>query len=157
MRSVDLTSTPFRYDDAEPAGFRSGLVRPGREIGARHSSISYYEIPPGEAVCPYHFECGEEEWALPLDGPVWVRDEEGVHRVEPMTLVFFPRGPEGVHQVRNDGDAPVHVLMFGEVGELGATVYPDSDKVGVWTGIDGSDGLFVRSTMVDYFHGEPPR
>lgn len=154
MRSVRLDTTPFRHDPDAPAGFRAGMIRPGGDFGAAHSSVSYYELPPGEAVCPYHYEYGEEEWAMALDGPMWVRDPNGVHRVEPLELVFFPRGPEGAHQVRNDGDAVVHVVMWGEMGGIGATAYPDSDKVGVWTGVDGEEGIFVRATGVDYYHGE---
>lgn len=155
MHSIRLDRHEFRYDDDAPPGFRIGTIRPTGEFGARHSSVAYREIPPGEAVCPYHYEYGEEEWAMALDGPMWVRDPDGTHRVEPMELVFFPRGPKGAHQVRNDGDQTVHVVMWGEMGEVGATAYPDSDKVGVWTGEPGEEGMFLRSTAVEYFHGEP--
>jgi len=38
------------------------------------------------------------------------------------------------------------------------SVYPDSDKIGVWVGGDGTDGgddlIFVRGTAVPWSHGE---
>jgi uncharacterized cupin superfamily protein len=154
MKLVDLRDPTFEYDQSDPPGFRAGMVRPGSKLGASSTGISMYEIPAGEAVCPLHWEAVEEEWAMSVDGPMWVRDANGTHRVEPFELVFFPAGPEGVHQIRNDGDTTVRVMMFGENKQPGVTFYPDSDKVGVWSGSKDADGLFVHSTAVDYFHGE---
>jgi uncharacterized cupin superfamily protein len=154
MPSIDLSAPDFRYDPADPEGMRSGMVRPGPELGARRTGVSIYELPPGQVVCPYHFECGEEEWAMPLDGTLTLRDPDGERQLPPMHLAFFPPGPGGAHQLRNDGEASVRLLMFGERGALAATVYPDSDKVGIWAG-EGADGLlFERSAAVDYYHGE---
>ncbi|MBC7461656.1 MAG: hypothetical protein H7287_09875 [Thermoleophilia bacterium] len=38
---------------------------------------------------------------------------------------------------------------------LAATVYPDSDKVGIWTGNPDDDGLFRRASRVEYFTDQP--
>jgi hypothetical protein len=46
--------------------------------------------------------------------------------------------------------------MFSNVVLPTATAYPDSDKVGVWTGDDAQDVIVVRSAKVGYFHGETP-
>ena len=35
-----------------------------------------------------------------------------------------------------------------------ATVYPDSDKIGVWTGNKADDVIVPRSSKVDYYEGE---
>ena len=35
-----------------------------------------------------------------------------------------------------------------------ATVYPDSDKVGIWTGDPETDVVVRRSANVDYYDGE---
>lgn len=154
MRRFDLRDPEFTYDDADPAGFRSGMVRPGRGMGAETTGVTMYEVPPGEAVCPYHWEAGEEEWAMAIDGPMWVRHPGGVDRFEPFELAFFPPGPSGAHQVRNDGERTVRVLMFGENRVPGVTVYPDSDKVGAWAGHGVGGTLFPRSAAVPYFEGE---
>jgi uncharacterized cupin superfamily protein len=83
-----------------------------------------------------------------------VRTPEGSERLEPLDLVFFPRGPEGAHQIRNDSVAAARVLMWSEVVYPTATAYPDSDKVGVWTR-DGKEDLIVpRSAGADYYDGE---
>lgn len=154
MRSIDLSEPDFGYDDEDPAGFRAGMVRPGPELGATRTGVSLYEVPPGEAVCPFHYECAEEEWAMPLDGELTVRTPDGEHRLGAMQLAFFPPGPDGAHQLRNDGAAPVRLLMFGERSFPGVSVYPDSDKVGVWAGPGAENLLFTRDTAVDYYAGE---
>ena len=56
--------------------------------------------------------------------------------------------------MRNDSDEPARVAMWSEVVVPTATVYPDSDKVGVWTGDRDYDVMVERSSNVEYFHGE---
>ena len=92
---------------------------------------------------------------MPLDGTVTVRDPDGEHQLGPHQLVFFPQGAAGAHQLRNDGDTPVQLLMFGQVTRIAATVYPDSDKIGVWTGDASEHGMFRRASSVDYFTDDP--
>jgi uncharacterized cupin superfamily protein len=154
VRRVNLSRPAFDYDAADPEGFRSGRLRVGPEVGARDTGASLYELPPGQALCPYHYEYGEEEWALVVAGRPSVRTPEGTEVLEPLDLVFFPKGPAGAHQLRNDGDAPARVLLWSTVVHPTATAYPDSDKVGVWTGDRAEDVMVVRSSAVDYFHGE---
>src|SRR5687767_12529425 len=118
MRRVDLNTPPFVYDAEDPEGFKSGMYRFGPELGARDTGTTVYELPPGQAVCPYHYEHGEEEWLLVLSGRPSVRTPQGVEELAPMQVAFFPKGPEGGHQVRNDSGEPARVLMWGSV------VYP---------------------------------
>jgi uncharacterized cupin superfamily protein len=155
VRRVRLSDASFEYDPTDPAGFRSGMARFGHDLDASDSGATLYELAPGEAVCPYHYEYGEEEWALVLEGTPSARTPEGTEQLEPHDLVFFPKGPEGAHQIRNDGDAPARVLMWSTVVLPTATVYPDSDKVGVWTGNKADDVMVRRDSAVDYFEGEP--
>ena len=155
MRRVKISDPAFTYDPADPEGFRAGMFRVGSEVGAERTGASVYELPPGEAVCPYHYEYGEEEWVLVLEGRPTVRTPEGSEQLEPFEMAFFPRGPAGAHQVRNDTDSPVRVVMFSEVVYPTATAYPDSGKVGVYTGDKAEDLIALRSGAVDYFHGEP--
>jgi uncharacterized cupin superfamily protein len=154
MRRINLGEQAFGYDEGDPVGFRSGMARFGPQLGARQTGASLYELAPGEALCPYHYEYGEEEWLLVLSGRPSVRDPDGTHELEPLELVFFPRGPEGAHQVRNDADETVRVLMWSTVVVPTATVYPDSDKIGIWTGNADDDVMVQRSSGVDYWHGE---
>lgn len=68
----------------------------------------------------------------------------------------FPKGPEGAHQVRNDADEPARVLMWSTSVVPTATAYPDSDKVGIWTGVEGEDVMARRSATLPYYDGEAP-
>ena len=154
MRRVDLSNPELRYDETDPEGFRAGMFRFGAQLGARRTGASVYELPPGQSICPYHYEHAEEEWLLVLAGTASVRTPEGTEQLEPFELAFFECGPSGAHQVRNDTDTTVRVLMWSEVAQPAVSVYPDSDKIGIFTGEERDDILVERSSAVDYFHGE---
>jgi uncharacterized cupin superfamily protein len=154
MDSIRIDELTFDYDPADADGFRAGMARLGPRLGAEQTGVTIYELPPGQAVCPYHYEYGEEEWVLVLDGRPSVRTSDGVEELAPGALVFFPRGPRGAHQVRNDAGETAHVAMFSSVVLPTATAYPDSGKVGVYTGDRDEDLIVERTSGVDYYHGE---
>lgn len=155
MKRINIAAPEFEYDGDDPEGFRSGMARLGKLLGgAEESGISVYELPPGQAICPYHYECGEEEWLLVLAGHPTLRLPEGSERLDPWDAAFFPKGPEGAHGIRNETEEPVRVLMFSTVVVPTATVYPDSDKVGIWTGNAEADVIVRRESNVGYFDGE---
>ena len=156
MRRINIDSPEFEYDGNDPEGFRAGMAKLGKLLGAEESGISVYELPPGQAVCPNHYECGEEEWLLVLSGNPTERHPEGEEALAPWDVVWFPRGPEGAHGVRNDGEETARVLMFSTVAFPTATVYPDSGKVGIWTGDPEVDGTFRRASAVEVLDGERP-
>jgi len=154
MRALSIDELTFSWDPDDPEGFRTGQARFGAELGARRTGATVYELPPGQAVCPFHFEYGEEEWLLVIDGRPSVRTPEGTRQLAPHDLMFFPTGPLGAHQVRNDSDATAHVVMWSEVVWPTATAYPDSDKVGVYVAEDAEDLVFRRASTVAYLDGE---
>jgi uncharacterized cupin superfamily protein len=155
VRKVNIADPEFTYDDNDPDGFRAGMLRLGKLLDAEETGTSVYELPPGQAICPYHYEHAEEEWLIVLAGRPSLRRPEGTEQLEPWDVVCFPRGPRGAHAVRNETDEPVRVLMYSTVKYPAATVYPDSDKIAIWTGGDRSDDLITtRSSRVDYYFGE---
>jgi uncharacterized cupin superfamily protein len=154
MRRLNVAAPRFEYDGEDPEGFRSGIARLGKLLGAKETGISVYEIPPGQSICPYHYEVGEEEWLLVLEGTPTLRDPEGSEQLDPWDVVLFPRGPEGAHGVRNETEESVRVLMFSTVIHPTATVYPDSDKIGIWTGNPADDVMVRKGSSVDYYDGE---
>jgi uncharacterized cupin superfamily protein len=156
MRRLNILHPQFTYDSEDPDGFRAGMYRLGTHVGAEQTGMTVYELPPGQLVCPYHYEYGEEEWVLALQGRPFVRTPEGTEELEPFDVVFFPRGPEGAHQVGNRTSEWARVLMWSNVVTPSATAYPDSDKVGVWTGVKPEDLIVERSAAVDYYRGEKP-
>ena len=133
-----------------PDGFRRSSSRVGAALGAARTGLSVYELPPGQAICPYHYEDPEEEWLLVVSGTPTLRHPGGEERLEPFDVVFFPPGPAGAHLVRNTGESPARVAMFSSASAAGAVVYPDSDTVWMWTD-DGAVDLVVdrRSALAD--------
>ena len=84
----------------------------GRRSGAARTGLSVYELPPGQAVSPYHYEEPEEEWLLVVSGTPTLRHPDGEEQLEPWDLVFFPAGPAGAHLVRNNSESTARVAMF---------------------------------------------
>jgi uncharacterized cupin superfamily protein len=154
MRAINIAAPDFEFDPSDPEGFRAGMARLGRITGSKVTGISVYELPPGQAICPYHYEYGEEEWLIVLSGRPSLRTPEGTQELSPWDVAFFPPGPDGAHAVRNETSDSVRVLMFSNILVPGASVYPDSDKIGIWTGNKADDVLVHRSSGVDYYDGE---
>jgi uncharacterized cupin superfamily protein len=154
LRKVNVSDPEFVFDEDDPEGFRAGMARLGPSLGAKNTGASVYVLPPGEALCPYHYEYAEEEWLLVLSGAPTLRDPDGEHTLEPMDVVFFPTGPEGAHRVQNDSEEPARVVMWSPVLHPAATVYPDSDKIAVWTGNKDDDVVVRRASRVEYYDGE---
>jgi uncharacterized cupin superfamily protein len=141
-------------DGTEPAGYeKTRSVRVGKGIGATRMGMSIYELDPGQAVCPYHFEWTDEEWLIVLDGKPTLRTPEGERTLEPGDTVCFPEGPDGAHHTRNDTDELVRVALLSTKSAVGIAEYPDSDKIGIWPG-DGTNYMLRRSENLEYWDGE---
>jgi uncharacterized cupin superfamily protein len=154
MDGANLFGAEFEYDQADPAGFRSGVAKVGAIAGGRAQTVKLYEMPPGQSTCPYHYEY-EEEWLAVLDGSVALRSPDGESTLERGALVCFPPGPAGAHQVTNRGEQTAIVMMWSSSREPAVAVYPDSDKIGVWPGHEGDELMLRRADgAVDYWYGE---
>jgi uncharacterized cupin superfamily protein len=154
VERFNLHSATTEVDGDEPDGYRSSANRFGKQIGATTIGGTIYDLEPGQSVCPYHYEYGDEEWLIVLTGRPLVRDPSGEVRLEPGDTVCFPAGPDGAHKVTNAPDAAddVRVLMISTLNEPSVAVYPDSDKLGVFV---GDYRLIVkRDAGVDYWEGE---
>lgn len=115
-------------------GDRGRAARVGRILGATRLGMSVYELPPGEAIGPYHFEWTDEEWLIVVAGTVSFRGPHGEQRLKPGDVVCFPAGPEGAHQVRNAGDGAARLAIVSTQNEFGIVEYPEEQKVGIWAG-----------------------
>ena len=148
MKRFNLHSAETALDGDEPDGYLSAANRFGGEIGARLIGGTVYDLPEGQALCPYHFEYGDEEWLIVLTGNPTVRTPEGDAQLDPGDVVCFPPGPEGAHKVTG----PARVLMISTKNEPSVAVYPDSDKLGIYVG--DYELLVKRDSGVDYWLGE---
>src|SRR3954469_22078891 len=126
-----------------------GRIDVARQLGSGPLMMFVYDVEPGRSSSPYHYEY-EEEWLLAVDGTVVVRTPDGEHTLQRGDLVRFPAGPEGAHKVMNRSDAPARTLMFSSSRVPAVSVYPDSDKVGVWSGNEPDELIFRRATAVPW-------
>jgi len=156
MRRINLGELKLEYDDSDPEGYRIGYARFGPSIEAVRLGATVYELPPGQSICPYHYEYPDEEWVLVLAGRPTLRTPEGEAPLEPNDIVCFPEGPDGAHKVTNDTEETVRVMMLSTKLNPSVAVYPDSDKIGVWPVLGGGgDQILVRrESKVDYYDGE---
>jgi uncharacterized cupin superfamily protein len=151
MKTFNIFEPSFEYDDSDPEGFRAGMDRFGPKIGAGRLGASIYELPAGQALCPYHYE-SDEEWIIVLEGRVSVRHPGGTAVLEPGDTAAFPAGPDGAHKVFNASAETVRLMMLSTRDEVWYTVYPDSNKV-QWG--NGRERSLVRlGENLDYYDGE---
>jgi uncharacterized cupin superfamily protein len=129
-----------------------GRVDVARALGSTATLMFIYDLAPGQGQSPYHYEY-EEEWLLVVDGTIVVRAADGEHVLERGDLVCFPPGPSGVHKLMNRSDSPARTLMFSRSRPPAVSVYPDSDKIGVFPD-DETELFFERGTAVPWSHGE---
>jgi len=60
VRRVSLAAIECDRRPELPEGFRRSSSRVGAALGAERTGLSVYELPPGQAVSPYHYEEPEE-------------------------------------------------------------------------------------------------
>jgi uncharacterized cupin superfamily protein len=156
MRRINLSGLEMQYDEGDPEGYNAGYNRFGPSIEASRLGATVYELPPGQSICPYHYEYPEEEWLLVLSGRPTLRDPDGEHELEANDLVCFPEGPDGAHKVTNKTSETLRVMMLSTRNNPAVAVYPDSDKIGVWPVEGGGDDQIMvrRSSNVEYLDGE---
>ena len=153
---VNVFLADFQYDNEDQDGYRCGLAAVGRAAGGVANIVRLYELPAGQSLCPYHYEY-EEEWLLVLDGEVDVRSPAGEETAKRGTLVLFAAGPGGAHKLTNRGEQAARALMFSSSRTPAVAVYPDSDKIGVWSGREEDDLMLRRADgAVPYYDGEVP-
>src|SRR2546429_143189 len=83
-----------------------------------------------------------------------LRTHEGEQQLRQGDVVAFPRGKEGAHQIRNDTDAPVRVLMFSTLIAPDIVEYLDTGKIGARS-VAGERIIFARpGPELEYWEDE---
>jgi uncharacterized cupin superfamily protein len=134
LRKFNLFDGETESVPAGAPGDRGRAARVGAKLGASRLGMSIYELPPGEAIGPYHFEWTDEEWLIAVAGQVVVRSPEGEQTLDPGDMVCFSAGPAGAHQVRNTSAVTARVAIVSTQNEFGIVEYPEDEKVGIWAG-----------------------
>ena len=130
-----------------------GRIDVAAALGSTGTAMYVYDLSPGQSACPYHYEY-EEEWLLVVEGTVSLRTRDGEHGLERGDLVCFPPGPARAHKIMNRSAASARTLMFSSSRLPVVSVYPDSNKIGVWPGNEADDLVFRRETAVPWSYGE---
>lgn len=133
------------------AGFRHAGATIGARIGAERIGASVYEAQAGHPIFPYHYTYAAEEWMYVLSGAPVLRDAGGQRALTSGDLACFPAGHLGAHV-----SGPGRLILFSaDAPGPYVAVYPDSDKVAIWTGVaDFGTMTLPRSAAVDYWSGE---
>ena len=160
MEPTNEADLPWTTTERGETEFRRKKLAAAAE-GDPDLGCSLYELPPGKRSWPYHYHTGNAEALYVLAGSGLLRAEDGEHELQAGDYVACPTGPEGAHRVINDGDEPLRYLAISTMNDPDVTVYPDSEKIGVYAGSppggDGErdvDGYYDRDGTVDYWDGE---
>jgi uncharacterized cupin superfamily protein len=138
-------------DEGDPAGYAASYARLAPLVGGTAIGTSVYELPPGQSICPYHYEPTDEEWLICLAGAPALRTPEGEQTLAAGDVVCFPAGEAGAHKV-TAGSEPARVAIFSTKSAVGVAVYPDSKKLGVW--FQGRHHMVRIEPQLDYWDGE---
>ena len=99
MNRINIANPSSSTTPRTPRAFAAAWPGSARRLGAVQMGTSVYELPPGQALCPYHYEYREEEWLLVLEGRPTLRDPDGDDRARAVGPGLLPdrarRGPTG--------------------------------------------------------------
>lgn len=150
---VNLLALPLEKEPESRPGRRFAGTSLTGLFGAKATGMGVYEIEPGNASWPYHFEAIDEEWLIVIEGELTLRTPEGESILRAGDVVCFPAGAAGAHAVRNHTEATVRYAMPSTRPPFGdAVVYPDSGKVAVRTAGFSHRGWLGEP--VEYWEGE---
>ncbi|MFB6104847.1 MAG: cupin domain-containing protein [Halobacteriaceae archaeon] len=156
VNEADLDWTESHHGDTAFRRKQLGAAADGDAIGA-----SLYELEPDHRAWPYHYHTANEEAMYVLEGAGTVRVDDEPTPIEAGDYLAFPPGPDSAHVVVNDGDDPLRYLMVSTMTDPDVTVYPDSEKFGVFVGSPPGGredrslhGFYRIDDDVDFWTGE---
>ncbi len=148
-----VNESDLGWTDLDTGGMRIRRKKLGEAAGGEALGCSLYELPPGESAWPYHYHTANEE-------AIFVRSGSGTLRLDGETValsagdyVALPAGERGAHRVVNDSDEPLSYLAVSTMNDPDVTVYPDSEKFGVFVGAPPG-GSGERDLEGYYRHGD---
>jgi len=130
-------------EERDRDGWRIKEAFVGERIGAELLGASMAEVEPGNKLWPYHTHHANEEWVIVLRGDPTLRTHEGEQTLKEGDVVCFRRGKEGAHQIINNTDAPIRVVMLSSRVVPDIVEYLDTGKVGSRS-IVGESIIFAR-------------
>jgi len=98
------------------------------ELGGQLLDASVLDLGPGERREPYHYVWGREVWLLVLAGTPTLRHAAGEDELGAGDLVCRAEGPDGGHELRNDGQPAARVLRLSTTDFPANTCYPEAGR-----------------------------
>src|SRR5580765_4340108 len=131
MKIFNLNADDWdRTEEREGWRFKDAWVGPHTD--AELIGASMYEVEPGNKQGPFHTHHANEEWAIVLRGEPTLR----------------------THEIRNDTDAPVRVLMLSTLIAPDIVEYLDTGKIGARS-VAGERIIFARpGPELEYWEDE---
>ena len=86
---------------------------------------SLIELLPGASGGPLHMHYGVEEMFFVLTGRPAVRTPEGNQTLAPGDVIYFPEGPDGLHDISNPTDEPARLLGISTKRFPDLLAYPE--------------------------------
>jgi uncharacterized cupin superfamily protein len=129
--------------DNEPYVWQRALV--GRAAGSERLGASLFVLPPDGTTFPLHAHLHNEELLIVVAGTPTLRTLDGERTLMPGEVVAFPAGRAGAHQLRNDSDQPVSLLIVSTMVAPEINLFPDTDEIWVRDYVPGTaapDGAF---------------
>jgi uncharacterized cupin superfamily protein len=126
-------------------------ARLGRAAGSEKLGASLFALPPGSATFPLHAHLHNEELLIVMSGTPVLRTLDGERELASGEVVAFPSGRAGAHELRNEGDAEVRLLVVSTMVAPEINLFPDTGELWVRDyvpGTDAPDGAFdVRAPL----------
>jgi uncharacterized cupin superfamily protein len=153
---INLDELEVVSEEDGPFVGRYGVI--GQRIGAQKLGYNLTICPPGKKVCPFHNHRVDEEMFFILEGEGLLRFGDREYPLRKNDIVACPPGGRDVaHQIVNTGGSDLKYLALSTMERCEVCEYPDSNKVGVFVGKQGSRDLrlmFRAENTVDYFDRE---
>jgi len=89
--------------------------------------VSEVQIPPGKANWPYHQHSAQWEFYLVLSGRGELRTDEG--NVSITAGDYFQHAPGSAHQITNDGEENLVLLIVADNPPSDIISYPDTGQI----------------------------
>ena len=130
-------------------------------VGAKMLGCSLYRVVTGQTAFPRHRHHANDEAIYILEGRGRLRLDDEEYEVGAGDYIALPVGGPAHQLIGGDGDDLVYLCLSTMV-HPDVTEYPDSGKVGVFSGsAPGGDksarsisAIFRQDSEVDYYDGE---
>jgi uncharacterized cupin superfamily protein len=147
MRRLNfLDDEPWDEDDGQTRARWFGHV-----FGADILGGSLRELLPGTPGGPLHLHYGVEEMFFILSGTPTVRTPEGEEQLSPGDVVYFPEGPDGLHDFSNPTAETVRMIAVSSKRFPDIVAYPERGVAWVATrhperpvAEGGDEGIIAR-------------